>query len=147
MGRIGSEAAARRLARAIVSDLRLYHEEKIQAGQDVSDEIDEGRRLFRQRVEASFYPLFEAALSELLPETASAASSTAAVSWDAPDPGTAIPAAARGARAASRGIPEGFLREEKPAADRGSWGCWLVAMVVLILGAVAAAAVLYAAAG
>ncbi len=98
MRRIDSEAGARRLARAILADLRLYNEEKVRGGQDLSDEIDEGRQLFRERVEARFFDLYEAAVAELLPGAEGVVSSTAAVTRDA-----------RGER---RGIPEGFFREE-----------------------------------
>ena len=48
---------ARQLARAIASDLSLYHEDKIVGGIEndnlfdvMSDEIEEGRELFKSRV-------------------------------------------------------------------------------------------------
>ncbi|MCU0690997.1 MAG: hypothetical protein MUF54_06300 [Polyangiaceae bacterium] len=54
---IETEEAARRLARAIASDLSLYNEEKITQGvkEDtlfdvLEEEIEEGRALFRSRV-------------------------------------------------------------------------------------------------
>ncbi len=54
---IETEEAARRLARAIASDLSLYNEEKITRGitEDklftaISEEIEEGRALFKSRV-------------------------------------------------------------------------------------------------
>ncbi|MBN2803670.1 MAG: hypothetical protein JXR91_11285 [Deltaproteobacteria bacterium] len=54
---IETEQAARRLARAIASDLSLYNEEKILEGLQadnlydaLSDEIEEGRELFNTRV-------------------------------------------------------------------------------------------------
>jgi hypothetical protein len=54
---IETEEAARRLARAIASDLSLYNEEKILEGlqsdnlyETLSDEIHEGEELFRSRV-------------------------------------------------------------------------------------------------
>ena len=54
---IETEEAARRLARAIASDLSLYNEEKILEGlqsdnlyEVLSDEIQEGEDLFRSRV-------------------------------------------------------------------------------------------------
>ena len=54
---IETEEAARRLARAIASDLSLYNEEKILEGlqsdnlyETLSDEIQEGEDLFRSRV-------------------------------------------------------------------------------------------------
>ena len=55
-------AKARRLARAIASDISMYNEEKIVKGieQDtffdaMKDEIEEGRELYRSRVSAELY--------------------------------------------------------------------------------------------
>jgi hypothetical protein len=57
MALIETEEAARRLARAIASDLSLYNEEKVTEGikndnlfDVVEAEIEEGRALFRSRV-------------------------------------------------------------------------------------------------
>ena len=57
MALIETEDAARRLARAIASDLSLYNEEKIVRGiegdnlfQALGEEIEEGRALFKSRV-------------------------------------------------------------------------------------------------
>ncbi len=54
---IETEEAARRLARAIASDLSLYNEDKILEGlqadnlyEVLDDEIEEGRNLFKSRV-------------------------------------------------------------------------------------------------
>lgn len=54
---IETEDAARRLARAIASDLSLYNEEKIIQGirndnlfEVLTEEIEEGRALYRSRV-------------------------------------------------------------------------------------------------
>jgi hypothetical protein len=62
MALIETEEAARRLARAIASDLSLYNEEKISEGikQDnlfsvLADEIEEGRALFKSRVAPDLY--------------------------------------------------------------------------------------------
>ena len=62
MRMIDTEEAARRLARAIASDLSLYNEDKILEGlhndnlYDVlSDEISEGDELFRSRVTPDLY--------------------------------------------------------------------------------------------
>lgn len=67
MALIETEEAARRLARAIASDLSLYNEEKIVEGvkrddlfDRLSEEIEEGRTLFKSRVapqlfEKNFY--------------------------------------------------------------------------------------------
>jgi hypothetical protein len=64
---IETEEAARRLARAIASDLSLYNEDKILEGlqadnlyESLAEEIEEGRELFRGRVlpdlfEKNFY--------------------------------------------------------------------------------------------
>ncbi len=124
--RIDSEAVARRLARAILADLRLYNQEKVRGGQDLSDEIDEGRQLYRERVEARFFDLFEAAIAELLPEAEGAVSSTAAVTRDA-----------MGER---RGIPEGFFRQEsreREPRQPKSPVALLLALGLLSLGLVA----------
>jgi len=62
MALIETEEAARRLARAIASDLSLYNEEKIVQGvqndnlyDQLSDEIEEGRALFKSRVSPDLY--------------------------------------------------------------------------------------------
>ena len=59
--KIETEEAARRLAEAILSDIRLYNAEAITQGRDLSVEIGEGRALYRSRVLASFHPLYERA--------------------------------------------------------------------------------------
>lgn len=62
MALIETEEAARRLARAIASDLSLYNEEKIVQGIQgdnlfaaLADEIEEGRALFKSRVAPELY--------------------------------------------------------------------------------------------
>jgi len=62
MALIETEEAARRLARAIASDLSLYNEEKIVEGVEgdnlfevLADEIEEGRALFKSRVSPELY--------------------------------------------------------------------------------------------
>ncbi len=67
MALIETQEAARRLARAIASDLSLYNEEKIVEGVTsdklfavLEDELEEGRALFKSRVapdlfEQNFY--------------------------------------------------------------------------------------------
>lgn len=59
---IETEEAARRLARAIASDLSLYNEEKIVQGiqkddlfEAIAEEIEEGRALFKSRVSPDLY--------------------------------------------------------------------------------------------
>lgn len=62
MALIETEEAARRLARAIASDLSLYNEEKLVKGvendnlfEELVDEIQEGRALFKSRVAQELY--------------------------------------------------------------------------------------------
>jgi len=62
MALIETEEAARRLARAIASDLSLYNEERIVEGVKgdnlfdvLADEIEEGRALFKSRVSPELY--------------------------------------------------------------------------------------------
>ena len=61
---IETEEAARRLARAIASDLSLYNEDKILKGiqsdtlfEELAEEIEEGRQLFSSRVAPSLFKL------------------------------------------------------------------------------------------
>jgi len=72
---IETKEAARRLARAIASDLSLYNEEKIIRGiqednlyDELADEIEEGRALFNSRVSPSLYEnnLYERAIIDIL---------------------------------------------------------------------------------
>ena len=62
MDLIETEEAARRLARAIASDLSLYNEEKILQGIQsdtlfsvLSEELEEGRALFKSRVSPELF--------------------------------------------------------------------------------------------
>ena len=62
MSLIETEEAARRLARAIASDLSLYNEEKIMEGIQndnlfsvLSEELEEGRALFKSRVSPDLF--------------------------------------------------------------------------------------------
>jgi hypothetical protein len=62
MALIETEEAARRLARAIASDLSLYNEEKIMEGiardnlfDVLREELEEGRALFKSRVSAELF--------------------------------------------------------------------------------------------
>jgi len=59
---IETDEAARRLARAIASDLSLYNEEKIVGGIQnddlftvLAEEIEEGRALYKSRVSPDLY--------------------------------------------------------------------------------------------
>jgi len=62
MALIETEEAARRLARAIASDLSLYNEEKIMEGIQkdnlfsvLKEELEEGRALFKSRVSPELF--------------------------------------------------------------------------------------------
>ena len=72
---IETEEAARRLARAIASDLSLYNEDKIVSGiqndnlfESLAEEIEEGRALFKRRVSPELYPrnFYDRALVDIL---------------------------------------------------------------------------------
>jgi len=72
---IETEEAARRLARAIASDLSLYNEEKIVKGiqEDqlftaLAEEIEEGRALYKSRVSSDLYGkhFYDRALVDIL---------------------------------------------------------------------------------
>lgn len=75
MALIETEEAARRLARAIASDLSLYNEEKIVQGiqgdnlfDALAEEIEEGRALFKSRVAPELYAkgFYDRALIDIL---------------------------------------------------------------------------------
>jgi hypothetical protein len=75
MALIETEEAARRLARAIASDLSLYNEEKIVQGiqaddlfTSLSEEIEEGRALYKSRVSPILYEknFYDRALVDIL---------------------------------------------------------------------------------
>lgn len=72
---IETEDAARRLARAIASDISLYNEEKIVRGiendtlfDEITEEIEEGRALYNSRVSPDLYPrnYYDRALVDIL---------------------------------------------------------------------------------
>jgi hypothetical protein len=72
---IETEEAARRLARAIASDLSLYNEEKIVRGiehdalfDELREEIEEGRALYKSRVSPALYQrnYYDRALVDIL---------------------------------------------------------------------------------
>ena len=72
---IETEEAARRLARAIASDLSLYNEEKIIHGienddlfEELNEEIEEGRALYKSRVAPALYQrnFYDRALVDIL---------------------------------------------------------------------------------
>lgn len=75
MALIETEEAARRLARAISSDLALYNEDKIAEGVQndnlfdvMADEVQEGRDLYQSRVARALLPrnLYDRAIIDLL---------------------------------------------------------------------------------
>lgn len=75
MALIDTEEAARRLARAIASDLSLYNEEKIVRGiehdrlfEELEEEIEEGRALYKSRVSPDLYQrnFYDRALVDIL---------------------------------------------------------------------------------
>lgn len=75
MALIESEEAARRLARAIASDLSLYNDEKIVQGVQednlfdaLAEEIEEGRALYKSRVSPQLYQrnFYDRALVDIL---------------------------------------------------------------------------------
>jgi hypothetical protein len=72
---IETEEAARRLARAIASDLSLYNEEKIVRGiendnlfSELTEEVEEGRALYKSRVAPQLYQrnFYDRALVDIL---------------------------------------------------------------------------------
>jgi hypothetical protein len=72
---IETEEAARRLARAIASDVSLYNEEKIVRGlehdslfDELNEEIEEGRALYKSRVSPELYHrnFYDRALVDIL---------------------------------------------------------------------------------
>ena len=69
---IETEEAARRLARAIASDLSLYNEEKILQGiqndnlfTSLAEEVEEGRALYKSRVPCLAVPAMQFAVANL----------------------------------------------------------------------------------
>ena len=75
MPQIDEDNAARRLARAIASDLSLYNEDKILQGLEnddlferLTEEIEEGRALFKSRVSDAMFAknFYDRALIDIL---------------------------------------------------------------------------------
>ena len=75
MALIDNPQAARRLARAIASDVSLYNEEKITKGivednlfEAMAEEIEEGRALFRSRVKPEIFSMnhYDRAIVDIL---------------------------------------------------------------------------------
>jgi len=73
---ITDPARARRLARAIVSDVNLYNADKVQAGiendnlfEEMEDELEEGRELYKTRVAPEIFEnhnFYEIAIVDML---------------------------------------------------------------------------------
>jgi hypothetical protein len=70
---IETPEAARRLARAIASDVALYNAEEVEkarrdkgVSEKLAAEIAEGRELFEQRVEPGLYGLYSVAVEEII---------------------------------------------------------------------------------
>ena len=86
MGAIETEAAARRLARVILSDIDLYIRERPKLGESREAQIEEGRRLFASRVAPELVPVFGLVLADRaagrvnVPAAAAAAAAVAAPS-------------------------------------------------------------------
>jgi hypothetical protein len=62
---ISDPAQARRLARAIASDIKVYNEDKLRNGEDLTAEIEEGRELFRERATPGMMYHYDAALIDV----------------------------------------------------------------------------------
>jgi hypothetical protein len=60
---INTEAAAARLARAIVADLTKYNADALAAGTDTSPLVEEGRVLFESRVPRKLRMIYENAIA------------------------------------------------------------------------------------
>ena len=129
MARIQAADRAQKLAKAIVADIRLYNADDLSHGRDVSDAVAEGRDLFRQRVDASLYGVFEEVLSQLGLEGANDAKAITPAPSDFEQ---------HFDRLAERGnVPPGFYSDATAAkTGRDSGGRW----VLLLIGVAAALA-------
>lgn len=61
---IEQEEAAKRLARVILSDIEIYHAQKIRSPADLKPELDEGYALFRSRVAPALVPIFSEVVAD-----------------------------------------------------------------------------------
>jgi hypothetical protein len=64
---IRSEPKARKLANAIISDIRLYNAKTIEKGDGLAEELAEGRALFVSRVSPELSHLYDEAAQQLVP--------------------------------------------------------------------------------
>lgn len=126
MATITNAEPATRLARAILADLRLYHEEMIRSGRLDPAVIDEGRELYRSRVDSSLHGEFERELA--------AFASTNRVEI----PGGAAHAAPTSVDSAmrSRTVDERFRDLDPPPPVASTSSAWpgAIAIVLAILG-------------
>ncbi|MFO0696014.1 MAG: hypothetical protein U0230_20795 [Polyangiales bacterium] len=132
---IDDEDKARRLARALASDIRLYHEEELRTGTDLSGPMTEARELFESRVVPALHPLFDVELAGMgitrIPPPARTA----------PVASTAAPAASAAAPAQAPPRPRPTL-DTAPAPSTGL-GVGALLAIAIILAAVAGGMVTY----
>jgi hypothetical protein len=120
--KIADPAQATQLARAITADIKLYNEQEIANGEDISATLDEGRQLFASRVEPALHPILEDVLRELaLPPHTSGATP----SGDVTQP------------AGSGGLPPGLFMESPRRRQRNPA---LPLLLLLLIGGVGAGA-------
>jgi hypothetical protein len=62
-GRIDTDDGARRLARVIVSDIKIYNPGKTAGHSDLTSQIKDGRQLFKSRVAPDLAPIFDEILA------------------------------------------------------------------------------------
>jgi len=139
--------SARRLARAIMSDIMLYNEEALRRGDDVGEAVAEGRSLFQSRVVSAHYDIFEAALSEFgfdryrRPASRSTPAPAAASTPSETAPDDDRQAQQQFDRAVRRaGVPAGFFADE-PVSKAKAGGSQAAILLLLILVAGVAYAV------
>jgi hypothetical protein len=112
---IDTEEAAKRLARVILSDIRLYNREKIRTGGDLRAELEEGYALFRSRVAPPLLPLFKKVLADnSLGSGAGKSAGAAPASVARP---SAVPARALAGAAVARPIPAPAVERRPPPAE------------------------------
>ncbi len=66
MVKIETADAAHRLAAALLSDIRLYNEEAIANGDDLSEVVSDARALYQSRVIPQWHALFEQVVASTL---------------------------------------------------------------------------------
>jgi hypothetical protein len=111
-GPIDGEDEARRLARVIASDIKIYNTAKIASGGDISGEINEGRTLFKGRVVPALHGIFD----EVLADKGLAAGKPAARA-EAPAARPEPVVEARPAPAAESRVPVPIGEEPTPVMD------------------------------